>query len=90
MGSSFIQAIKGIHLDPMIPYTAKMTKFHAGSDSGNIIPGNANFNIDLRAQTNEVMKELIEKINEISESVAKAARCYDNTRDKSDRSSCTS
>lgn len=71
VGSSFIQAIKGIHLDPMIPYTAKMTKFHAGSDSGNIIPGNANFNIDLRAQTNEVMKELIEKINGIAESVAK-------------------
>jgi amidohydrolase len=71
VGATFIQAIKGIYLDPMVPYTAKMTKFHAGSSSGNIIPGKANFNLDLRAQTNEVMNALVQKVEEIAESVAK-------------------
>lgn len=71
IGASLINEMKGIHLDPMVPYTAKMTKFHAGSESGNIIPGKASFSIDLRSQTNKVMDELTKKIETIVESVAK-------------------
>lgn len=67
IGASFIHEIKNIHLDPMVPHTAKMTKFHAGSDSGNIIPGKASFSLDLRAQTNEVINALSEKIETITE-----------------------
>ncbi|WP_264737573.1 M20 peptidase aminoacylase family protein [Cytobacillus firmus] len=71
IGASFIHEIKNIHLDPMVPHTAKMTKFHAGSDSGNIIPGKASFSLDLRAQTNEVINALGEKIETITEYLSK-------------------
>jgi amidohydrolase len=71
IGASFIHEIKNIHLDPMVPHTAKMTKFHAGSDSGNIIPGKASFSLDLRAQTNEVIHALGEKIETITEYLSK-------------------
>lgn len=55
----------------MVPYTAKMTKFHAGSDSGNIIPGKASFSLDLRAQTNEVINALSEKMETITDYLSK-------------------
>lgn len=71
IGASFIHEIKNIHLDPMVPHTAKMTKFHAGSDSGNIIPGKASFSLDLRAQTNEVINALSEKIETVTEYLSK-------------------
>lgn len=71
IGASLIYEMKNIHLDPTIPYTAKMTSFHAGSESGNIIPGKATFSLDLRAQTNEVIDELAKKIEKIAESLAK-------------------
>ncbi|MCM3245885.1 M20 peptidase aminoacylase family protein [Cytobacillus firmus] len=71
IGASFIHEIKNIHLDPMVPHTAKMTKFHAGSDSGNIIPGKASFSLDLRAQTNEIITSLGEKIDTITEYLSK-------------------
>lgn len=61
IGASLVNEIKKINLDPMVPYSAKMTKFHAGGDSGNIIPGKASFSIDLRAQTNKALEELTEK-----------------------------
>jgi amidohydrolase len=62
VGATFVHLLQSIHLDSMIPYTAKMTSFHAGGFSPNIIPGNATFSLDLRAQTNEVMDLLVEKI----------------------------
>lgn len=71
IGASIINEMKSIHLDPMVPYTAKMTRFHAGSEAGNIIPGKALFSIDLRAQTNGVMNELTEKIKNIVKSMEK-------------------
>ncbi|KAB2338061.1 amidohydrolase [Cytobacillus depressus] len=74
VGASIVNEIKSIHLDPMVPYSAKMTKFHAGGDSGNIIPGKASFSLDLRAQSNQVMNELTEKIYSIFENVS---RMYD-------------
>jgi amidohydrolase len=64
VGATFVHLLQSIHLDSMIPYTAKMTSFHAGGMSPNIIPGNASFSLDLRAQTNEAMDLLIEKIQE--------------------------
>lgn len=56
-----MQAVASIHLNPMVPYTAKMTRISAGGQSTNIIPGKAEFAFDLRAQTNEVMDALIEQ-----------------------------
>lgn len=52
-------AIRSIPLNPVIPATAKMTFAQAGGKNFNIIPDYAEFGVDLRAQTNEAMEELI-------------------------------
>ena len=70
VGAQLVQAIQGIYLDPMMSYSAKLTKFQAGGESANIIPGNAEFSIDVRAQTNAAMDELIAKVEHAIQSVA--------------------
>jgi amidohydrolase len=65
-----VQAIHSIHIDPMVPHSAKMTMFQAGGESANIIPGNAVFSIDVRAQTNEVMEKLMEQVGNKISSIA--------------------
>lgn len=54
--------LKTIHFSPYEPYSAKLTKIQAGGDSLNIIPGTATFGIDMRAQSNSVLKELKERV----------------------------
>ncbi len=71
IGSSLVEALKSIHIDTMIPYSVKVTTFHAGGKSGNIIPGKAFINLDVRAQTNEGMKELVKDIHRIVEAISK-------------------
>ena len=66
-----VQAIRSIHVDPMVPHSAKMTMFQAGGESANIIPGNGVFSIDMRAQKNVVMDKLLEQVQSAIESVAK-------------------
>lgn len=58
------QFIKTIYFSPYEAYSVKMTKIQAGGDSFNIIPGTATFALDLRAQSNTVLNELMEKITE--------------------------
>ncbi|MYL49309.1 amidohydrolase [Halobacillus litoralis] len=62
LGAELVQLLNNIHVDPMVPHSAKVTSFHSGGKSTNIIPGRATFSIDVRAQTNEVMDELMAKI----------------------------
>ena len=70
VGADLIKLIHGIHLDPMIPHSAKMTAFQAGGESSNIIPGSASFSLDIRSQTNEIMEALVEKIEAGTEMLA--------------------
>ena len=65
-----VQAIHSIHVDPMVPHSAKVTMFQAGGESANIIPGTAVFSMDIRAQTNEVMDKLFEQVKKAITSVA--------------------
>lgn len=58
-----------IRIDPQIPHSIKMTYIRAGGESRNIIPGNGQFGLDLRAQTNEAMQELLQKFKQIIEGV---------------------
>ncbi|HET7657302.1 MAG TPA: M20 peptidase aminoacylase family protein [Bacillales bacterium] len=58
VGAALVGLVNGIHSDPMVPHSIKMTKFLAGGESANIIPGSAEFSVDLRAQTNEAIEEL--------------------------------
>ena len=50
--------LKNIHIDPFEVYSAKLTKIVADGGSVNIIPGNASFSIDVRAQKNEILAQL--------------------------------
>ncbi|WP_425058950.1 Hippurate hydrolase [Sporomusa carbonis] len=56
-----VQAINAIHINPVIPATVKVTKLHAGGATLNSIPDKAVMALDLRAQNNATMEELIEK-----------------------------
>ncbi|MDN4607989.1 amidohydrolase [Sporosarcina highlanderae] len=62
--------IKSIHFSPYEAYSAKMTKIQAGGESLNIIPGNAVFAVDVRAQSNAVLEELKERIDTGIRSIA--------------------
>ncbi|TWT14611.1 M20 peptidase aminoacylase family protein [Planomicrobium sp. CPCC 101079] len=68
-----VHAIRSIHVDPMVPHSAKMTMFQAGGESANIIPGTGTFSIDVRAQTNEVIEKLMIQVEKAVESVAQLA-----------------
>lgn len=56
-----IQAVNSIRTDPTVPASAKVTMIRAGGDHLNIIPDEAEFGVDLRAQTNEAMADLFER-----------------------------
>lgn len=64
------QFVKTIHFSPYEAYSAKLTKVQAGGDNVNIIPGSATFAIDTRAQSNNVLNELMERITAGIESIA--------------------
>ncbi|WP_342515284.1 M20 peptidase aminoacylase family protein [Sporosarcina sp. FSL K6-1522] len=68
-----VQAIQSIHVDPMVPHSAKMTMFQAGGESANIIPGNAVFSLDIRAQTNTVMDKLMSEVDKAIRLIADMA-----------------
>jgi len=69
IGAQIVNMIGQIHLNPSIPHSVKMTQFQAGGKNTNIIPGHATFSLDLRAQTNEIMKQLEKKVNNIFQSM---------------------
>ena len=58
------QMIKNIYINPFDVYSAKLTKIVADGGSTNIIPGNATFSMDIRAQKNSVLEELQKRIDE--------------------------
>ena len=68
--STIVEQLKGIHLDPLVPYSVKMTQLSAGGKNSNIIPGSAQFLLDLRAQTNEIMHALFAKVEHILKQVS--------------------
>lgn len=69
VGVQIVNMIRQIHLDPRIPHSVKMTQFQAGGKNVNIVPGNATFSLDLRAQNNQLMEELTRKVEEILSSL---------------------
>lgn len=66
IGTEFFQHINNISVNPMLPNSVKMTTFNAGGQSTNVIPGNATFSLDIRAQTNNLMEELTTKVKGIA------------------------
>ena len=66
VGMELFEHMNHIQINPNIPHSAKLTSFQAGGKSPNIIPGNATFSIDLRAQKNDVLNQLSKKIEDIA------------------------
>ncbi|MGM8364466.1 M20 peptidase aminoacylase family protein [Virgibacillus sp. W0181] len=69
IAAQIVTMIGKIHLDPRIPHSIKMTNFHAGGKSTNIIPGSCSFALDLRAQNNDLMDILERKVGYIFEAI---------------------
>src|SRR5699024_11554011 len=65
VGSSIVQQIKQIYTPPTVPASIKMTNFHAGSESYNVIPGEASFALALRAQESAGMDEIKDKLSHV-------------------------
>lgn len=60
-GVNVVNAINAIHMNPAVSHSVKVTKFISGGTATNIIPDRCEMTFDLRAQTNEEMKGLLEK-----------------------------
>lgn len=60
--------LKNIWLSPQLSYSVKMTRCQAGGESLNIIPGNAHFALDVRAENNLLLEELKKKIEQVIQS----------------------
>lgn len=58
------QMVKNIYINPFEVYSVKLTKIVADGGSTNIIPGNATFSMDVRAQKNAVLDEIQQRIEE--------------------------
>ncbi|MBM7706249.1 amidohydrolase [Chryseomicrobium aureum] len=56
------QMLNTIYYSPFEAYSVKLTNIHAGGESLNIIPGQASFAIDARAQKNEVLHQMKEQL----------------------------
>ncbi|MEK3888674.1 M20 peptidase aminoacylase family protein [Bacillus sp. FSL K6-3431] len=67
IGMHIVNLLNTIHLNPTVPHSIKVTKFHSGGKNTNIIPGQASLSFDLRAQTNKHMKLLQKKVYNILE-----------------------
>ncbi len=59
--AAVVNAINAIHMNPVIPASIKVTKLLAGGAALNAIPDRAEMAMDLRAQENSLMDELIAK-----------------------------
>ncbi|WP_309479783.1 M20 peptidase aminoacylase family protein [Brevibacillus agri] len=70
VAGAIISGVGQIHINPMVPATVKMTMLQAGGESYNIIPDKARFALDLRAQTNQAMDELVGRVRQMIEGIA--------------------
>lgn len=60
--AAVVNAVNAIHVNPTVPSSAKVTKLQAGGTALNTIPDKAEMALDLRAQHNSVMKEMLDKV----------------------------
>jgi amidohydrolase len=56
-----VNAVNAIRLNPVVPWTCKVTKLHAGGATLNVIPERAEMALDLRTQQNAAMETLLDK-----------------------------
>ncbi|NHM31301.1 M20 peptidase aminoacylase family protein [Neobacillus terrae] len=59
---SVIQAVNAVKIDPTVSASVKVTMVKGGGDNFNIIPDYAEFGIDVRAERNEIMADLLKRL----------------------------
>lgn len=59
--AAIVGAVNAIKTDPQVAASVKVTRIVADAGVSNAIPAEAHVSLDLRAQTNAIMQELIEK-----------------------------
>lgn len=72
VGAQIVQAVQAIWLNPVASWSAKATQFHADQGATNSIPEEARITFDVRAGTNDLMKELLAKMADAITYTAKA------------------
>lgn len=70
-----ILAINSIWINPAEPWSAKVTRMHSGGAIINLIPDKAVLSLDIRAASNVLMEELLNKIKTAISGAASAAGC---------------
>lgn len=60
--------LKNICFSPQQSYSIKMTKCQAGGENLNIIPGNGQFALDVRAESNQLLQKIKEKVENVIKS----------------------
>lgn len=69
---SIIGAVNSIRENPGVPHSIKVTNVTVGGDTYNAIPDEAFLALDIRSQTNEVMEDMISKVNRILDGITLA------------------
>lgn len=67
-----MNSIQAIWLDPKMSWSAKATQIHADSGATNTVPDLASITYDCRAQTNELMDDLLAQIRRVAAGTAAA------------------
>ncbi|MBP1993796.1 M20 peptidase aminoacylase family protein [Paenibacillus eucommiae] len=60
--AAIVNAVNAVKVDPMVPASCKVTKLTVDNKSVNIIPDIGSFAIDVRAQTNQAIEDLLQKV----------------------------
>nr|WP_315990040.1 peptidase dimerization domain-containing protein [Desulforamulus aquiferis] len=66
VASALVQLLHGLRWNPLMPASIKMTSLSAGNEAGNVIPDFAVFTLDLRAQSNSHMEELVQNVEQLA------------------------
>jgi amidohydrolase len=70
--AAVVSAVNAIHLNPVESWSVKTTKLQSGGPTLNAIPDIAEMAFDLRAQSNAVMDQLLDKLSKVVEHAAAA------------------
>lgn len=67
-----IEGVQAIWLDPKMAWSAKATQIHSDAGATNTVPDKARITFDVRAQTNDLMDELLGRIKQVVAGIAAA------------------
>lgn len=70
VAAMLVDKLRNLTLETVVPYSIKMTQLQVANESSNVIPSLADFSLDLRAQTNEIMDELQHQLTQIVSDVS--------------------